>query len=155
MKEDIEVLLFGGPYDKKGARITEQEHRRGIAFFNEGDELLVYARDKQNLWRWVDHNALPDVPATTGRIVWYMPTEKDAELIPGIDFGADYRTNYLPAMVVRAYKDGTVNLKAFGHNGIDIFVEDVPFSNTGKFRTWRWPIKSEQEQLREFIGTFM
>jgi hypothetical protein len=58
-----------------------------------------------------------------------------------------------PAIVVRSFKNGTVNLKVFGHGGIDAFVEDVPFSNTGNMRTWRWPIKSEQEVFSEFINS--
>lgn len=149
----IEITLLHGPLNGMTAHITSDDDKRGVAYIYGVDATATYVRNEHGVWCWVDESALPDIPATTGRIVWYMPTEKEAELIPGIDFSQDHRTNYLPAMVVRAHKDGTVNLKAFGANGIDLYVEGVPYSNAGKFRTWRWPIKSDVELFVELVNS--
>jgi hypothetical protein len=117
--DGIEVNLLHGPYNGKDAKITEQENRRGIAYFNDGDQTITYARNAFGVWCWADKDAIPDTPATAGRIVWYMPTEEDAKSMPGIDFDQEYRSVYLPAIVVSSFKNGTVNLKVFGHGGID------------------------------------
>jgi len=148
----MKIQLHGGPLNKQVLQITAEEFERGITHaFVEGKTAHTYVMNQATVWSYVDPTEKPNAPALPGRIVWYMPTEKEAEQIPGIDFSKYYAENYLPAMIVRGFSDGKVNLKVFC-GPFDFYVEDVPYTNTAKMRTWRWPIKPVIEQFMDLIN---
>jgi hypothetical protein len=139
--------FFGGPLDGQEREVMPGEQARAFlyAFADETRTTSVAYRriPDTNNWDYVDLEQIPDINPTTGRIVNYLPTEKQINELSGIDFDELFENNYLPAIVVRGYGDGTANLKVFAQN--DFYVQGVLYSRAGKVGSWQWPeIKKER-----------
>ncbi len=68
---------------------------------------------------------------TIGRIVMYVPTEKEKEKWNGADL--------LPAIIVRVWNPGMVNLKVVTDAPADEWLTSVELSSEKKPRSWHWP----------------
>jgi hypothetical protein len=77
-------------------------------------------------------------PYSAGRIVMYVPTDKDASVIIG------NITKILPAIIVRtweetSYENDEINLKVFTDGQNNLWRTSVPYDENKAPGTWHWP----------------
>lgn len=153
--EDVKdtIYLTGGPFDGQTKEVTPGAIKQKMVHFWKDDartESVVYAfSEKQNAWVWIDLDLVPEVLPTSGRIVWYSPTARQHDLILE-NYTDDDPDVYLPAIVVKAFKDGSVNLKVYAQH--DLYVEGATYDKRGSVGTWQWPVITPQTRnLVDFL----
>lgn len=148
------ILLKGGPLDGTTVNISTRTFDKGLChlFAGEDDKRMevAYYNADNGPWRYLDYSKIPDILPTTGRVVWYQPSINEYKLLSGIH--EDIFDGYMPAIVIRGFKDGTAHLKVFGQ--ADIFVSSIPYHADGNAGTWRWPVieKQPHQKIAEIIG---
>lgn len=149
----ITVTLNNGPLAGQEREITPGGLRQGVVHFWAGEPgasaSVVYAyKESTSEWVYIDLDLVPEVLPTTGRIIWYMPTDVQVKKYKQPD------ASPLPGIVLKVdEKSGKVVAKIFTTD-CDFLVADVPYNKKAVAGAWLWPkIEPTKRNLLDILNS--